>query len=299
MVVYEVGETVTIPIDIELDYDGVTQTFETEGEDGTIVSRVFTTINPDTQEDVYTYYVSLPETYDILSSSGTVDISTNTFWFSQYELDGTTFEVESLPVTSSEISTGLRENSNISAGNVATGSAIASSIPNNDPLFKETVDNLLGLLVSNDSLINSFKYNPNDPESINNVISQLTGSSLLSGDSNVIVAFMESLQTQQSKTSSVSADLADSEDSSFENVNTSNLNAASQIDAFFASINDAPGLDNLLVSAEGYTPQDWDSIEPDAPDVSTVQATEDEQAQSLFPSLDPDTVISTGLVPSY
>ena len=293
---FEVGETVTVPIDVVITFDGVQQTIKTKGEDATVTQRLFDNEDPDTQEDIFTYLLLFPLAYDILNADGEVEITTSEFWFSEYELTGKEFDIDQLPISSQEINNQIKINRTTSAVNLAQGKSILNKVPKDDNTFRESMSRLVEILDEGNSLAGTVKYNPNLTSSVEQIISDLTGSTLKSAEGEVILAFLQNLNTQQKLVYANTQSLRKEETSSFSNVNKAYEADAKSTAKFFQQAQTAKGLEQLLVTANTYTPVDWQALDAGPVTPLPTDFTDAQKAAGLFPLLNTTTVTRSGLV---
>lgn len=297
MALAEVGESILVTFDLVVTIEGFENTVPTSDKEGLVINRLEAGIDEE-GEQIYNYHLEFGETFDLVNSSGVVVQSLSSFWFDEASLAGEQDIIEPLPFTTSEINAALSANSQVLSSSANETQSILNTIPDGD-IFKPNIANLNSIISKNRDKVASVRYNPADPQSVNNITSELEGSSLQADDAVNFVNFAEVLKTQQETVAEKSSELLQEEQQSVSNSNTAETNASTAVNSFIDSIPDLPGAQSLLLTAEDFDPLAWDTLEPETPSAASVLPEElsaSQEAAQLFPLLDSDVVVTSGLV---
>ena len=301
MVIAEIGDTWTVPIDITVEVDGYENIVPTGGEEATVVQRIIReTINPgeSNQENIYDYQVKFAEEFDLVNISGTVIYQTDLFWFTEDDLLGRVSSDPGLPFTKNDINSTIRSNRLSTRDAYKTGSSVLSSIPSTDPLFRDISERLVNLLETNRDTVDSSSYNPNDEESVNAALATITGTALLTDDSNAIAGFLQNIKIQQQVVSTQTALLKSQENQSLSNSNKASEQRARAINNLLDRLA-SKEVPPYTEAAEGYSATDWEKLNPAVPTAEETfgdSESKTEEAVRLFPLLDTQAIVKSGLV---
>jgi len=301
MVIAEIGDTWTVPIDITVEVDGYENIVPTGGEEATVVQRIIReTINPgeSNQENIYDYQVKFAEEFDLVNISGTVIYQTDLFWFTEDDLLGRVSSDPGLPFTKNDINSTIRSNRLSTRDAYKTGSSVLSSIPSTDPLFRDISERLVNLLETNRDTVDSSSYNPNDEESVNAALATITGTALLTDDSNAIAGFLQNIKIQQQVVSTQTALLKSQENQSLYNSNKASEQRARAINNLLDRLA-SKEVPPYIEAAEGYSATDWEKLNPALPTAEETfgdSESKTEEAVRLFPLLDTQSIVKSGLV---
>lgn len=295
-----VGETLDVKFDLVFLVDGVENTIPTAGKTATVRNRLDSGIDPVTGEQVYQYFLEFSENFDIVDSNDEVIQTLNTFWFSEKFLQQGNEDSTFAPLsrTTSEINSALSSNKRTISINQKTARGILNSIPAGD-LFRDPVADITSIIERNKAAVDSVKFKPNDPTSINNITTDLEGSNLLAEDTTTLVEFTKILKTQQEVVAGKTEELGREETQSFTNSNKSEAKTAAAVNTFITKIPNLRGADTLILTSENFTPVDWDTVEPKVPLATSVlpeTLTPTQEAGQLFPLLDSGKVVQSGIV---
>ena len=301
MVIAEIGDTWTVPIDITVEVDGYENIVPTGGEEATVVQRIIReTINPgeSNQENIYDYQVKFAEEFDLVNISGTVIYQTDLFWFTEDDLLGRVSSDPGLPFTKNDINSTIRSNRLSTRDAYKTGSSVLSSIPSTDPLFRDISERLVNLLETNRDTVDSSSYNPNDEESVNAALATITGTALLTDDSNAIAGFLQNIKIQQQVVATQTALLKSQENQSLSNSNKASEQRARAINNLLDRLA-SKEVPPYTEAAEGYSATDWEKLNPAVPTAEETfgdSESKTEEAVRLFPLLDTQAIVKSGLV---
>jgi hypothetical protein len=295
MALAEVGEVIIVPFNLVVQVDGFDNTLETQGKEGTVLQRQVSDITEE-GEEIFNYFLQFQETFDLLNSSGIVEISTDSFWFTEDSLDPTTDTVPSLPLTTQEINSLIRQNQSSLNRSFSEGQSFLNRIPQNDPIFRAVAEDIFDTLSRNRSVVQGIRYNERDDDSVSNITAELDGSTLLADDGIRFSTFLEVLQTQQQVVAQRTSELTNAEEQSGDNFSRSNESSAAAENRFLETLENQ---EEITFIPQGVTSVDWDTIEPDIPtadDILPATLTPAQEAAQLFPLLDSSEVVSSGLV---
>jgi len=299
MVIAEIGDILVVPIDVTLQIDGFDNVVPTAGEEATVVQTLFSSIDTDSGEDLLNYFLRFNTTFDLVNISGTVVATVNELWFSEQDLTQKAVEDPGLPKTTQEINSTISANKKKLSVDLVTANSFLSNIPEDDPIFRGTSESIVNIMSANNSAFSSLKFNPNDSNSVANITRDVEGSSLVATDGNLFLSFLNALAIQSAVVTEKTSNLNREEDQSRSNATRAAESEAAATNRFIESLEGRTGAGTLHLTADTYTPVDWNKIEPDSPgggDIFSEDLSGTKKAAQLFPLLNPSTVVSSGLV---
>lgn len=298
MALAEIGESLLVPFDLVVEIDGFENEVPTGGKEGLVINRLEAGIDVSTGEQIYNYFLEFDQQFELVNVSGTVIQTVNSFWFSEDSLDGQEAQFEKLPLTTGEINTRLSNNRKTISNSQKSVQSILKSVPQGD-LFRRPISSLNSIITQSKGIADSIKFNPNNAQSINNIMTDVEGSSLLAEDAATFSRYAEIFKTQQETVAGKSQELVKEEQQSFTNSNKAENSESTSVNTFIEKLPNLKGAEALILTAEDFSPLDWDTLESPVPKTAQVLPEElspTQEAAQLFPLLDPSAVVKSGIL---
>jgi len=299
MVIAEIGDVIVVPINVIVQIEGFDNELPTAGKDGTVIETLFDSVDTETGEDLLNYFLRFGETFDLVNVSGTVVSTVNELWFTETDLTQKVTDEPDLPQSTQDINSSISVNKTKLNDDLSSGESILSQIPVNDPIYRGISETIVGVMRDNNTAFAGLRFNPNDPVSVSNITTDVEGSTLVAGDGNVFLSFLDVLKTQQQVVAQKSSTLLKENQQTVSNATKSAESESASTNRFIEALPERTGADTLHLTADTYSPVDWNKIEPTVPTGDSILSEDlsvSQRAAQIFPLLDPSTVVSSGIV---